>query len=199
MTKPFLLGLTGSIGMGKSTTAAMFAELGCDVWDADAAVHRLYSVGGQAVAPMGELVPSAVHEGAIDRAELKEFIKRNPTALSRIEAVVHPLVAQDRSQFISESAAEIIVLDIPLLYENNTQTEMDAVAVVSTSPETQKERVLARNTMSEEMFNTILAKQMPDSEKRERADFVILTNSLEETRQAVANIVAQIKGEELHA
>lgn len=185
--------------MGKSTTAAMFAEMGCDVWDADAAVHRLYSVGGKAIGPLGRLFPKAVKNGEIDRAALKDRIKQDPTALSQIEAVVHPLVAQDRSKFISASTADIIVLDIPLLYENGSQTQMDAVAVVSTSPEMQRERVLARKTMSEEMFDTILAKQMPDSEKRERADFVILTNSLEETRQTVAYIVERIKSGEVHA
>lgn len=199
MIEPFLLGLTGSIGMGKTTTAAMFADLGCDVWDADEAVFRLYSKGGAAVEPMGRIYPTAVQEGQIQRSALKDLIKQDATALSRIESIVHPLVAQDRADFISASDAEIIVLDIPLLYENDSEASMHAVAVVSTAPEVQKERVLARKTMSEEMFNTILAKQMPDSEKRRRADFVIPTNSLQETREAVANIISQIKNGEIHA
>lgn len=185
--------------MGKSTTAAMFAELGCGVWDADAAVHRLYSKGGAAVAPLGKLFPTAVNDGAIDRIALKDRINQDPLALSQIESIVHPLVADDRSAFISTNSAEVIVLDIPLLFENGYEAQMDAVAVVSTSPEIQKKRVLARKSMSEGIFETILAKQMPDSEKRDRADFVILTNTLEDTKQAVFDILARIKNGEIHA
>lgn len=199
MIEPFLLGLTGSIGMGKSTAATMFADLGCGVWDADAAVHRLYSKGGAAVKPVGDIYPNAALDGQIQRSALKKLIKQDPTALSHIESIVHPLVAQDRAEFISTCGADIIVMDIPLLYENGTESDMDAVAVVSASPEIQKQRVLARNTMSEEMFNTILAKQMPDSEKRKRADFVIPSNSLQETKEAVADIVARIKRGKIHA
>ncbi|WP_380055914.1 dephospho-CoA kinase [Falsihalocynthiibacter sp. SS001] len=191
MKRPFLLGLTGSIGMGKSTTANMFADLGCAVWDADAAVHRLYQ--GEAVAPIATLHPDAVVDNAVNRAKLKEWIKSDPSALSRIEAIIHPLVAADRETFIKNTEAEIVVLDIPLLFENGTEDNFDAIAVVSAPPTIQKERVLARGSMDAAMFEAILAKQMPDSEKRARADIVIPTVTMEETQQVVSDIVARIK------
>lgn len=199
MTAPFLLGLTGSIGMGKSTTAKMFAELGCDVWDADAAVHRLYAKGGAAVGAIAILLPDAVSDGEVQRDALKSHIKENPEVLSKIEDIVHPLVAEDRARFIEKSSAEIVVLDIPLLFENGTGSEFDAVAVVSVDPDTQRERVMARGQMSEEMFEKIRTKQMPNAEKEARADFVIPTYNLQDAKKAVETIVMKIRAGEIHA
>ena len=191
--RPFLLGLTGSIGMGKSTTAALFAEMGVPVWDADAAVHRLYARGGAAVPAIATLRPDAIHEGAVSREALKTWIADDPSALRRIEAVVHPLVAADRAAFIAaHPEAPLLVLDIPLLYETGAEAALDAVLVVTASPEIQRARVLARPGMSEAQFETIMAKQTPDAEKRARADHVIETRSLEQTRAEVQSLVAKL-------
>ncbi|MEQ9260245.1 MAG: dephospho-CoA kinase [Roseovarius sp.] len=189
----FRLGLTGSIGMGKSTTAKLFAEEGCAVWDADAAVHRLYSSGGAAVGPMRAAFPEAVVEGAVSREQLKSIIGADKTALSRIEQIVHPLVAQDREIFLAETKADIAVLDIPLLFETCGQDRVDAVACVTVSPDTQRQRVLERGTMTEAQFEAILAKQVPDAEKRARSDFVIVTDTLEHARAQVQDVVRQIR------
>lgn len=187
---PFLLGLTGSIGMGKSTTADFFRDLGVPVWDADAAVHRLYAPGGAAVAGIAALCPAAVTEDGVDRTALKAWIARDPTALSRIEQVVHPLVAQDRAGFIAAHAqAPLIVLDIPLLFETGAQAQMDAVLVVTAAPDVQRARVLSRPGMTEAQFEAMRAKQMPDAEKRARADHVIETRSLDQTRAEVQALV----------
>lgn len=199
MTTPFLLGLTGSIGMGKSTTARIFADLGCAVWDADAAVHRLYAKGGEAVSLIGAFLPQAIKDGSVSREALKKSIQQDPTVLAKIEQVVHPLVAQDRERFIKASTSEIIVLDIPLLFENGTEKEFDAVAVVAVDQETQRHRVLSRDSMSAELFEDILAKQIPSSEKEARADFVIPTYTLDGATEAVTEIVAIIKAGEVHA
>jgi len=193
MKQPFLLGLTGSIGMGKSTTAEMFADMGLAVWDADAAVHRLYSRGGAAVAPVAELCADAVFDRAIDRARLKDWIADEPGRLKELEAIVHPLVAKDRQAFIERAVSDIIVFDIPLLYETGAENWLDAVAVVSAPASVQKERVMARSGMTEEMFETILNRQMPDEEKRNRADFVIETVTLDGARAAVQDVVEQIR------
>lgn len=193
MKRPFLLGLTGSIGMGKSTTGAMFADHGLPVWDADAAVHRLYARGGAAVPLIGAIWPDAVVGGAVSRDMLKQWIARDPAALARIEAIVHPLVARDRADFIAQSKADILVFDIPLLFETGGEAQMDAVAVVSAPPDAQRERVLARPGASPAQFDMILAKQMPDAEKRARADYVIETTSLDAARAKVAAIVADIR------
>lgn len=195
----FLLGLTGSIGMGKSTTARMFAEEGCALWDADAAVHRLYAKGGAAVGPIRDVFPEAVIDGAVSRDQLKAIIAQDETALARIEKIVHPLVARDRSDFIHESTADIVVLDIPLLFETGGDKGMDAVACVTVSPEVQRERVLARGTMSEAQFETIRAKQMPNDEKCRRADFVIETDTLEHAGQQVQDVVRKIRDRLTHA
>lgn len=191
--KPFFLGLTGSIGMGKSTTARLFAEQGCAVWDADAAVHRLYAPGGPAVEPMKTAFPDAVVDGAVSRDALKQIIGRDPQALKQIEAIVHPLVAQDRAAFVTAATSDIIVFDIPLLFETGGNARMDAVAVVSTNPDDQRSRVMERGTMTAEQFETILAKQVPDAEKRARADYVILTDTVEHARAQVQDILAQIR------
>lgn len=188
----FRLGLTGSIGMGKSTTARLFAEAGCDVWDADAAVHRLYSRGGAAVEPMGRAFPDAIVNGEVSRAALKEIIARDETALSVIESIVHPLVAEDRAAFVEKSKSDIVVLDIPLLFETGGNTRVDAVAVVSIGPVTQRARVLERGTMTEAQFETILSKQVPDAEKRAKADYVIITDTVEHARAQVQDVIADI-------
>lgn len=188
----FALGLTGSIGMGKSTTARLFAEEGCQVWDADAAVHRLYN-DGTATAPMSKAFPHAVKQGVIDRTVLKAIIADDPSALQRIEQIVHPLVAQDRATFRKTATSDILVFDIPLLFETNGHLAVDAVVVVSVDEDTQRQRVLARGTMSEDQFGQIKAKQMPDAEKKKRADYVIVTDTLEHARQQVKNVLKDIR------
>ena len=193
--RPFLIGLTGSIGMGKSTTAAMFSDLGVPVWDADNAVHRLYSVGGAAVTPMQALHPQAVIDGAISRDALKTWIADDATALGQIEQIVHPLVAADRAAFIAKAQTDIVLLDVPLLFETGSAAGMDAVVVVTTSPDVQQTRVLARKGMTKTQFETILAKQLPDAQKRQRADYVIETTSLEHATSQVQSVLEQIKGQ----
>lgn len=188
----FLLGLTGSIGMGKSTTAEMFRTLGIPVWDADAAVHQLYAPGGAAVPEFLCLDKGLVEDDAVSTDKLKAWIARDPTALQQIEGIVHPLVVQNRQGFLKETTADIVLLDIPLLFETNAQQQMDAVVVVSTTPEEQRRRVLARPGMTEAMFDTILSKQMPDAEKRARADYIIETSTLDAAQARVAEIVAEI-------
>ncbi len=189
----FLLGLTGSIGMGKSTTATLFVEAGCALWDADAAVHRLYGEGGAAVAPFAEAFPEAVEGSAVSRARLKEIIGRDPSALKRIEAIIHPLVGQDRAAFIADATEEIVVLDIPLLFETGGEARVDAVACVVIDEETQRARVMARGTMTEAQFEAIKVKQMPAAEKARRADFVIETDTLEHARAQVQAVVQEIR------
>lgn len=189
----FRLGLTGSIGMGKSTTATLFAQQGCAIWDADAAVHRLYGPGGAAVAPMAALFPDAVIDGTVSRDALKGIIAQDPQALKQIEQVVHPLLATDRADFIENAKSDILVFDIPLLFETGGNARMDAVAVVSAPADVQRSRVLQRGTMTEAQFQAILAKQLPDAEKRARADFVIKTDTLDHARQQVEKIVQQIR------
>lgn len=189
------LGLTGSIGMGKSTTAAIFVEEGCELWDADAAVHRLYAKGGAAVEPMRAAFPGAVIDDAVSRDALKAVISSDPAALQEIEKIVHPLVAQDRSTFIATATADILVFDIPLLFETGGNVAMDVTVVVSAPPDVQKARVLERGTMSEAQFEQIRAKQMPDDEKRRRADHVIITDTIEHAKAQVQSILRQIRGQ----
>ena len=189
----YLLGLTGGIGMGKSTTAQMFRDLGHPVWDADEAVHRLYAAGGAAVAPVAAAFPDALREGAIDRTALKAALASDPRALARLERIVHPLVAADRMSFIERHRdRDLVILDIPLLFEGGYQDQVDGVAVVSTDAETQRQRVLARPGMTEETFQMILARQMPDTEKRARADWIIPTDTLEAARAAVERICTEV-------
>lgn len=191
----FHLGLTGSIGMGKSTTARMFAEEGCAVWDADAAVHRLYAPGGAAVEPIRAAFPEAIVEGGVSRQKLKEIIARDPDALRRIEQIVHPLLAEDRESFRNHTEAEILVFDIPLLFETGGDRDMDAVVVVTAPEKVQFQRVMERGTMTPEQFEQILAKQMPDAEKRARADYIVVTDTLDHARAQVRDIVARIRAE----
>lgn len=191
--RPFLIGLTGSIGMGKSTTAKMFADLGVPVWDADRAVHRLYRVGGAAVEPMRAVHPNAIVAGAVDRSVLKYWIASDASALGQIEQVVHPLVAADRAEFIKQAQVDLVLLDIPLLFETGSDVQMDAVVVVTAPAEVQRERVLARDGMTEAQFKTIVAKQTPDAEKRARADYVIETTSLDAAKAQVQAVLDQIR------
>ena len=195
----YRLGLTGSIGMGKSTTAQMFADEGLPVWDADAAVHRLYAKGGAAITPIGHAFPSAIVEHAVSRDRLKALISDDPYALEKIESIVHPLVAEDRAAFLSDTDANVTVLDIPLLFETGADAQMDATVCVTVPPETQKARVMDRGTMTEEQFRTILSKQLPDKEKRARADYVIVTDTLEHARAQVQNVLEDIQGRQANA
>lgn len=191
-----ILGLTGSIGMGKSTTGRMFADEGALLWDADAAVHRLYARGGAAVEPLSEAFPGVVVDGAVDRARLAEALGRDEGAFKRLEAIVHPLVAQDRAQDLAAARAEgvrLAVLDIPLLFETGGDAFVDAVVVVTADPEVQATRVLARPGMTRDRFEAILARQTPDAEKRRRADFVVDTGrGLDAAREQVAQIVGTV-------
>jgi dephospho-CoA kinase len=189
----FKLGLTGSIGMGKSTTATMFAELGCQVWDADAAVHRLYSIGGAAVAPMQAQFPQVVEDNTVSRAQLRILIANDPSVLKTIEQTVHPLLGQDRSDFVENAKSDILVYDIPLLFETGGDARMDAVACVWTTPEIQEQRVMERGTMSAEQFEVIRTKQLPANEKRDRADYVIVTDTIEHARTQVQNVLKSIR------
>ena len=169
-----LLGLTGSIGMGKSTAARLFAEEGVPVYDSDAAVHALYAPGGGAVEAVEAAFPGVVRDGAVDRALLSARIGGEAAAFARLEAIVHPMVAQGRTAFLERARGmPVAVLDIPLLFETGGDALVDAVVVVSTTPEIQRERVMARPGMSAEKLEAILARQTPDAEKRARADFVI--------------------------
>ncbi|MGY9037602.1 MAG: dephospho-CoA kinase [Rhodobacterales bacterium] len=195
----FLLGLTGSIGMGKSTTAKMFAELGCAVWDADAAVHRLYAQGGAAVSAFQKELPDAVVAGEVSRPALKNLIDADPTVLKKIEAIVHPLVGEDRAAFLADTKAEIVVLDIPLIFETGGNKRMDAVACVTVSAEIQQNRVMERGTMTLEQFENIRAKQMPNDEKCALADYVIETDTLPHARAQVQAVIDNIKGKLSHA
>jgi dephospho-CoA kinase len=192
-----LIGLTGSIGMGKSTTAAMFREAGVPVYDADAAVADLYAKGGAAVGPVGEAFPGVVKDGAIDREELRKRVLGQPDELKRLNAIVHPLVGKDRVKFFADAeaqGADMVVLDIPLLFETGGHANMDAVVVVSAPAAMQRERVLARPGMSPERLDAILAQQMADAEKRARAHFVVDTgNGLEPARAQVAEIIAVMR------
>jgi dephospho-CoA kinase len=189
----FKLGLTGSIGMGKSTTAGFFADHGCAVWDADAAVHRLYAVGGPAVEPVAAVFPQAVQNGAVSRDALKQALIADPSKFKALEHIVHPLVAQDRAEFIKTATTDIVVLDIPLLFETGANRAMDAVACVSIDAETQKQRVMARQTMDEKTFQQILDRQWPNADKAAKSDYVIHTDSLDHAKQQVAEIVKTIR------
>lgn len=191
-----VLGLTGSIGMGKSTTAAMFADEGALVWDADAAVHRLYAAGGAAVGPLAEAFSGVVVGGAVDRARLAEALGRDDAAFKRLEAIVHPLVGADRAEVLAAARARgvrLAVVDVPLLFETGGDAFVDAVVVVTADPEFQARRVLARPGMTRERFDAILARQTPDAEKRARADFLIDTgHGLDAARAQVRAVVGTV-------
>jgi len=191
-----VLGLTGSIGMGKTTTAEMFAAEGALVWNADEAVHRLYARGGAAVGPVGEAFPGVVVDGAVDRIRLAGALGQDEDAFRRLETIVHPLVMKGRLEDLIEAerrGVRLAVLDIPLLFETGGDAAVDAVVVVTADPEIQAERVMARPGMTRERFEAILARQTPDAEKRRRADFVVDTGpGLEAARARVREIVGTV-------
>lgn len=189
-----VIGLTGSIGMGKTTTAGMFADHGIPFWNADEAVHRIYAKGGSAVPPLAALFPEALEDGAISRDRLKRIIAKDPSALERIERIVHPLLAEDRQSFLARNSDGIVLLDIPLLFEAGLDTICDVTVTVSTTPDQQRARVLARPGMTEEQFDLIRARQLPDEVKRARATYVIDTSTLEGAEAAVKSVIARIKG-----
>ena len=196
--RPFILGLTGSIGMGKSAVAAMFAGLDVPVFDADAAVHLLQGPGGALLAQIEAAFPGTTGPAGVDRPKLGAAVFGNPERLKVLEAIVHPAVAAMGAQFLADPAGQpLVVFDIPLLYEKGGQAGVDAVLVVSAGADAQRGRVLARPNMTEEKFESILKLQVPDAEKRARADFVIDTGtSLAETRHAVQALVHQLTGAE---
>ena len=193
-----IVGLTGSIGMGKSTTSAMFQAEGVPVYDADAAVHALYAKGGAAVAPVEAAFPGVVTDGSIDRARLSAHVVGKPEALKRLETIVHPLVGESRKVFFEaalEASAPLVILDIPLLFETGGERNVAAVIVVSAPESVQRERVMARPDMTAEKLDAILARQLPDVEKRARADIVIdtskgLDSAREQVRAAIAKLLA---------
>jgi dephospho-CoA kinase len=190
----FVLGLTGSIGMGKSTTAKLFAEAGVPVYDADATVHELYE--GEAVTAIEAAFPGTTANGKVDRARLSARVVQDRAAIRRLEQIVHPMLGTSRQKFFADaqaSGAPVVVVDVPLLFETGGEKRVDAVVVVTASPELQRQRVLARGTMDDETFNSILAQQMPDEEKRKRADFVVDTShGLEPVRARIKDILAEV-------
>jgi dephospho-CoA kinase len=191
------IGLTGSIGMGKSTTAAMFRDAGVPVYDADATVHDLYDEGGAAVGPVGEAFPGVVFNGRVDRERLRQRVLGQPEELKRLNAIVHPLVGQDRVGFFkaAEAAgADWVVLDIPLLFETGGHANVDVIVVVTAPPEMQRERVLARPGMTPDRLDAILAQQLADAEKRARAHYVVDTGlGLAPARAQVATILEELR------
>lgn len=194
MSRSRILGLTGSIGMGKTTVAAMFRELGVPVFDADATVHELQGPGGALLAPIAAEFPGTTSALGVDRQKLGAAVFGNAEALKRLEGIVHPAVVAARAAFLRDHADKpLLVFDTPLLYEKGAADTVDAVVVVTASPEVQRERVLARPGMTAEKFAQILALQVPDGEKVARADYIIDTDStLAETRQAVTNLVRKL-------
>lgn len=191
-----ILGLTGSIGMGKTTTAGFFREAGIPVHDADQTVHDLYR--GEAVALVETAFPGTARNGAVDRELLRQQVIGKPEALRRLEQIIHPLVHQHENQFLLAERAKnspLVVLDIPLLFETDADKRCDKIAVVSAPPAIQRQRVMARQQMSEDQFQTLLAKQMPDAEKRRRADFIIdSSQGLEAAKRAVNDMIAALIG-----
>jgi dephospho-CoA kinase len=182
------------MGMGKSTTAQMFADLSVPVWDADAAVHRIYSVGGAAVGPVSDAYPMAITNGAVDRGKLKDMMSQRDDVLPNIQEIVHPLVGADRERFLDDHKdADFVLLDIPLLFETGAEKWIDVTICVTAPSELQEHRVLSRPGMTKGMFDMILSHQLPDTEKRAKADHVIETLDLEGTRVAVQNLLDTLK------
>ncbi|WP_380784656.1 dephospho-CoA kinase [Sphingomonas sp. R86521] len=192
-----IIGLTGSIGMGKSAVAGMFADLGVPVFDADAEVHRLQASGGALVPAIEAAFPGTTADGAVDRKRLGSMVFGDDAAIARLEAIVHPAVAVARAAFLSQHGNALVVFDVPLLFETGGDAKVDRVVVVSAPAAVQSARVLARPGMTVETFQAILARQMPDAEKRARADFVIATDiGFEETRAQVRAVIACVTGTE---
>ena len=194
MAKPYVIGLTGGIGMGKSETAKLFAAQGVAIHDADAAIARLYGKGGAAVEAIAKAFPGTVKDGAVDRAALSARVVNDPAALAGLEALVHPLVQQDRKDFLKNSPAPIILFDIPLLLEIGAEREMDTVVVASAPEQVRRARVLARPGMTAEKFESLKARQLPDAQKRQQAHYVVMTDKgLEHAREQVKMILADIR------
>lgn len=191
-----IIGLTGSIGMGKSTTAQMFHDAGCPVFDADKAVHDLYAKGGKAVPIIRAVFPDAVKDGAIDRAVLGKYMRADPLQLKVLESFIHPLVAETRQDFfLAHKDADIIVMDVPLLFETGGEAYVNHIVVVTAPAEVQRERVMAREGMTEELFESLLARQTPDAEKRKRAHTLIFTDKgLENAREQVQDLLRELRG-----
>jgi dephospho-CoA kinase len=189
-----ILGLTGSIGMGKSTTAKLFAEAGVPVYDADAAVHQIYE--GEAAPAIEAAFPGTTIDGKVDRARLSAQVLHNPAAIKRLEQIVHPMLGASRQKFLDDaerSGAPVAVVDVPLLFETGGEKRVDAVVVVTTTPEVQRKRILARDNMTDEKLDAILARQLPDAEKRKRADFVVDTShGLDPVRARIQDILAEV-------
>lgn len=197
MIKTFILGLTGSIGMGKTTTAEMFRDLSIAVWDADAAVHELYTSDRSTIEKIYDILPECVTSAGVDRNLLKNELLSNKDLFSKIENIVHPAIKEHRSAFIEAcniSNQKLAVVDIPLLYETKADQWLDAVLVVSIDEETQRKRVMSRNDMNEKTFDLILSKQLPDKIKRDRADYIIETNSIVYVKEQVQSLVKKILG-----
>jgi dephospho-CoA kinase len=194
MPKPFVIGLTGSIGMGKSETAKLFAAEGVPVHDADAAVAELYGRNGEAVQILASEFPAAIKDGAVDRAALSALVAHDPAALKKLESLVHPLVAAQRQKFVAAAKAPIILFDIPLLFETGADREVDAIVVASAPEAVQRERVLARPGMTAEKFHALKARQMDDAQKRQQAHYVVITDKgLDHAREQVKMILADIR------
>jgi dephospho-CoA kinase len=198
--RPYVIGLTGSIGMGKSQTAQLFAAENISVHDSDAVLHRLYAKGGAAVDKIASVFPGAVRDGAVDRAALSALVTGDAQKLRQLEELVHPLVAADRDAFLRQTKADIVVLDIPLLFETGAQDEVDAVVVVSAPSEVQRARVLARPGMTAEKFEALHARQLPDAQKRQQAHYVVMTDKgLDHAREQVKMILGEIREKLRHA
>ncbi len=187
-----LLGLTGSIATGKSTTAKIFAEAGVPVWDADEAVHRLYARGGEAVEPIEGAFTDVVTDGAVDRERLRDQLEKDPAAFDRLNSIVHPLVQDDRKAFIKRHDERVLLFDIPLLFETKAETAFYKVVLTTIDAQEQRRRVVSRRSMSEDQLELILGRQIPDREKRKRADYVIETWSMVHVRRRVKDILDEV-------
>ena len=194
----FKLGLTGSMGMGKTSTAFLFEKYNCGVWDADKAVHRLYRRGGEAVKPIAKLFPKAITEGSVNRTELKKYLSEDFDQITLLENIVHPLVSADREIFIEKTKYKINVFDIPLLFETGSNKMMDKVACVLVSKPIQMERIRSRKSMTENQIEKMMRQQMPIEEKCRLSDFVIETYNKNDTEKQVVSIIKEIESY-LHA
>lgn len=197
MSELFLLGLTGSIGMGKTTTAEMFRDALVAVWDADAAVHELYTSDTDTIEKIYEIAPAAVSGEGVDRQRLGNILQADKSLFPKLEAIVHPAIREHRAAFVEackKTGQKMAVVDIPLLYETGAEEWLDAVLVVTTDEDTQRERVMARGGMTDEVFKMILSRQLPDADKRERADYVIETKSLDHVRSEVHSLIVKLIG-----
>jgi len=192
-----IIGLTGSIGMGKSTTAQMFREEGCPVFDADAAVHKLYAKGGEAVPIIRAVFPDAIKDGAVDRGVLGTYMRADPFQLKVLESFIHPLVSKSRAAFFEENKdSDIVVMDVPLLFETGLDKAVHHIVVVTAPYEIQRERVLAREGMTPELFDSLLTRQTPDAEKRQRAHALVFTDKgLDNAREQVQTILRELRSQ----